>query len=103
MVYKKIEPKVWKPENKGDFIEGILISKAPSSKFPETQQYIIINAAEENITVYGTTILDDRMAAIKISSKIKIVFNGLEQNKKKQDVKMFDVFVDDGKPEVVKI
>ncbi len=103
MVYQKIEPKIWKPENKDDCIEGTLTSTAPSSKYPETQQYALLTSKGDNFTVYGTTVLDSRMEHVKIGSKVKIVYCGKEQNKKKQDVKMFDVFVDDGKPEVIKI
>jgi len=103
MAYQKIEPKNWKPETQGDCIEGTLTAKAPSLRYPETQQYGLLTIKGENFTIFGSTILDDRMEHVNVGNKIKMVFNGLIKNKKGQDTKTFDVFVDDGKPEVIKV
>ena len=103
MAFKKIEPKIWKPEKEGDCIEGILVERGQNPSYENTQIYCLSISPEIQITVYGTTILDDRMRYIKIGNKVKIVFQGIIKNKKNQDTKSFDVFLDDGLPEVVKV
>jgi len=89
--FQKIEPGVWKPVNAGDAIEGVLISIAESKRFGG-KVYHMESSKGEQIVVFGTTILDDRMGYIKPGEYCKIEFKGCVKNAKQQDTKMFEVF-----------
>lgn len=97
MGFKKIEPNVWKPEEKGDEIEGVLIRVQESSQFGNKVYNLEVDEEGTLIqkVVFGTTVLDDRMAYVKEGAKIKIVFCGVQKNKKGQDTKIFEVWKDD--------
>lgn len=94
MAYKEVNPTEWTYENDGDFIEGI---------FTRMQQNIGVNKAnlysvetQENVkTIWGSMILDSKMASIKAGDKIKITYQGLGESKGgKQPPKLFKVEVD---------
>ena len=95
----KIEPNVWKPTNDGDELVGIFITKEKGGQYNnwiyhfETKK----DNKTEQVTVFGTTVLIDRMSYVKEGSKVKIVNKGMQPNKKGQDTKIFDVFTT-GKP-----
>lgn len=92
--WEKVESNVWRPENKEDSIEGVLIAKEKSIDY-DTQVYTIEVKVKENIvrrTVYGTTVLDDRMKDIPVGKIIKIVYKG-EKQVKRGLTKLFEVFV----------
>jgi len=92
--WTKIEPGIWRPENEGDSIEGILVGVEDSPRF-DNKNYSLEVKREgkvEQITVFGTTVLDNKMKYAKIGNQVRIVFKGIEKNQKKQDVKIFDVF-----------
>ncbi len=89
--WQKIEPGVWKPENKGDSIIGVLISKEPKTE-DSSARYNIENQ-DGIFLVWGTTILDDRLRHVQIGQKLKIVFNGKTKNKRGQDLNLYEVAV----------
>ncbi len=77
MTYKEVgDPSVWTYENDGDFIEGVLINKQPDVGPNNSWLYTIENS-EGVFSVWGATILDSRMVAIKVGDKIKITYKGL--------------------------
>jgi len=90
--WKEIKPNIWKPEQPGDNITGVLISKDSDKGSFNSQSYAISNQNGEFL-VWGSTVLDDRMSYIEVGSKIKIEFVGEEANKKGQMVKIYKVFV----------
>jgi len=94
--WKKVEPgNVWKEENEGDSIEGTLKNIREGNY--ENKVYDI--ETEEGLrTVFGSVVLDDRMAQVELGQKIKIVFTGTSPSKVpgRNPTKLYDVFV---KPE----
>lgn len=100
MSWKKIEPKVWKPENPEDKIIGVLIAKE-ASKYQGTTNYSLevkIGEITDNVLVYGSTVLDDRMRVIQPGQMIKIIYKGTQQNQSGNPTKIFEVFVSDNEP-----
>lgn len=93
LVFKKIEPNVWKPEKEGDMIEGKLIKVEPSIQY-SSQIYSLETKTNGHVIVFGTTILDDKMCYVKVGDVIRIVYMGNKPSAKGQPTKMFDVFVD---------
>ena len=88
--WKEINPLSWKPENTGDIIEGVLLSKTPSKNY-DNQVYEIETANGEQKRVFGTTVLDNRMTFVNVGDNVRITYKGTEKNKKDQDVKIFKV------------
>jgi hypothetical protein len=99
MVFEKIENnKVWTPKKEGDFIEGVLISKEPSEKYPDNFVYNL-EVKDENgeiieKKVYGSSILNNIMDVVNLGSYIKIVYIGTKPSKKGADTKVFEVYID---------
>lgn len=89
--YEKVDPGVWKPETDGDSIEGVYIGKDT-----EVGQYDSTAYHMENLkgqwTIWGSTVLDDKMRYIKEGTQIKIVYKGKQKNSKGQETKMYEVY-----------
>jgi hypothetical protein len=92
--YKKVEDTIFKFEDEGDTIEGMLVGKEQSRNFSNMVYKILVESGE-TMTIFGTIILDQKMRAIKENDIVKIVFTGTQENKKKglNAIKLFDVFV----------
>lgn len=95
MAYKEVEPKIWKPEKDGDFIEGILVTRQENVGENKSMLYGL-ETPEGVKSVWGSTILDERMAFVKIGDKLKISFKGLAKEFKKgrNPAKIFKVEID---------
>ncbi len=94
MAYKEINPEYWTYENEGDFVEGILVSKQEEVGENKSQLYQI-ETTEGIKSVWGSVILDGRMALTKVGDKIKITYKGLGEAKSGRNApKLFKVEVD---------
>ncbi len=94
MVYKEVDPADWVYKNDGDFIEGILV-RVQENIGPNSTMLYSIETSEEMTNVWGATILDQKMALIKVGEKVKITYKGLAEAKSgKQPAKIFKVEVD---------
>lgn len=92
MVYKEIGtelPEVWKPEKKGDLIEGTLLKKKENCGPNKSALYILEIEFEDKTEkkgVWGSTVLDDKMDEISPGDKIKITYLGKEKTYHKYKV-----------------
>jgi len=95
MAYKEIDPDFWKYQKDGDFVEGVLIRKEEDVGENKSKMYSI--ETSEGITnVWGSVVLDSRMALAKVGSKIKITYKGLGEAKSgRNPPKIFKVEVDE--------
>ncbi len=94
MVYQEIDPTDWTYEKEGDFIEGILIRVQEKIGPNQSMLYSIENLKGMK-SVWGATILDSRMALVKVGEKIKITYKGLAKpTAGKKPAKIFKVEVD---------
>lgn len=91
MAWKNVEPEVWKPQTKGEQVEGVLVNVEPKGSDLSSKYYV------ETILgiklVFGSTVLDDRMKSIKVGEIVRITFEGNVENKRHQLVKIFKVEV----------
>lgn len=96
MVFKEVNPETWKPEKEGDFIEGILVTKQDNIGENKSKIYSLEISPAKFISVWGCTILDQRMEYVKEGSKIRITYKGLSEqtSKGKNPAKIFKVEVD---------
>ncbi len=95
MTYEEVsDPLVWTYENDGDFIEGVLVGKQPNVG-PNNSWIYTIETPEGVKSVWGATILDSRMVAVKVGDKLKITYKGLGEAKSGHNApKVFKVEVD---------
>lgn len=94
MAYKKIEDKIHKWAEKGDYIEGELVSSEESRTFGN-KVYKFKTEDDETIVVFGTAVLDSQMAGVELGDKVKIEYLGEKENKKKgqNSIKLFEVSI----------
>jgi len=94
MTYKEINPEMWVYDKDGDFIEGILVKK--EDEVGENKSWLYSIETPEGVkNVWGSAVLDTRMAFVKVGSKIKITFKGLGESKAGRNApKIFKVEVD---------
>ena len=94
MAYQEIDPKIWKYENEGDFIEGVLVLKQENVGDNNSRMYSI-KTSDEVLNVWGSAVLDSRMKLVSEGDKIKITFKGLGEAKGGHSApKIFKVEVD---------
>ena len=94
MAYEEINPTDWTYEKDGDFIEGILI-RQQTEIGPNKSMLYSIETPEGVKSVWGATLLDSRMALVKIGAKLKITYKGLGEAKAGHNApKIFKVEVD---------
>ena len=89
--YKEIETKVWKAENEGDRIEGVLIAKEPKTE-DIGAKYTIENK-KGAFLVWGSAILDDKMQQVKVGEELRITFDGQKDLGKKKKLNLYKVEV----------
>ena len=85
------QAKIWKENGAGDAIEGKLIDRRENGGKYGNESYTLEND-DGVFIVFGTTVLEDRMKSIAIDDLIRIVFKGIEKNKRDENIKIFEVF-----------
>jgi len=94
MAYEEINPTDWTYENDGDFIEGVLV-RVQENIGPNNSMLYSIETPEGVKSVWGATLLDSRMALVKMGNKLKITYKGkAEPQAGKNAAKIFKVEVD---------
>ena len=86
-----MEPEIWKYENKGDELEGVLVAKIPEGGKYGNESYVVENRAGR-FTVFATTVLKRLMKTVSIGDEIRIVFTGTKETDKDEDLKLFSIF-----------
>lgn len=103
MAYEEINPPTWIYTIEGDSIEGILLDKQENVG-PNDAMLYSLETSEGVKNVWGATILDQRMAFVKVGVKLKITYKGLGEKKPGQNApKIFKVEVDNGLEEEVPV
>ncbi len=90
--WELVEPGVWKPENAGDEIVGVLVNVEPADDAANIGARYYLENTQGRFFIWGTAVLDDRMKYVKIGQLVKIVFQGKVNNKRGQTVNMFKVY-----------
>ena len=89
--FNPVEPGIWKHENEGDSIFGVLISTEPKDEANDLSAKYYIETVTGMMMVWGSAVLDDRMKLVKIGTPIRITYKGKKQNAKGRDFKVFTV------------
>lgn len=78
---EKVETKMWEPEAVGESIEGSYIDKEEDVGQYKSNLYTIKNKEGEEVKFWGSTVLDDLMGKVPLSSEVKIIFQGKQPSK----------------------
>lgn len=82
----------WKPENKGDTIQGLYTAKKENVGVNNSNIYLIhVDGQDEPTSVWGSTVLDTKFQEISIGAEVKIEFLGKVRSKAPQPYKDFKV------------
>jgi len=90
MEMEEIQPNTWLPKKDGDFVEGKLVSKNENVGPNESRTYYLEKDGEQ-VMLWGSTVLDNRMDFVEIGDYVRITFKGTQKNTKGQDTKIFKV------------
>ena len=81
--YKTSEGNYWKPSKEGEALEGLYIKLDEHVGENDSNMYFIERLDNhEVVQVWGTTILDMRMAVVKIGQQVRITYKGLGEKGK---------------------
>ena len=89
--WKEMETGVWNPEP-GNSIEGILLKKEEKKEDQSAKYHLEIKPGEQ-MMLWGSAILDDRMVGVHIGDKIRITLKEIKQLDKKKTLKIYKVEV----------
>lgn len=90
--FKAIEPVVWKAEQAGDSITGQLVRKI-EREGELSARYFLLCDDGSNRFVWGSTVMDDRMALVPVGYFVRITFVEQTKNSKGQPLNVFKVEV----------
>ena len=94
MAFEEVETGLWKPENKGDSIKGVLI-KVEKDVGTNNSNLYTLEVDNKPIGVWGSAILDPKMVTAQIGDFMKIEYDGLGEAKAGHSApKLFKVFID---------
>lgn len=83
----------WKPENEGDTLVGTLKAIKTNVGQNDSNVYVFeeVADAEEDVSVWGSAVLDSKFEEIPVGSRVKIEFLGRVKGKGPQPYKDFKV------------
>ena len=73
-------PKMWNWEDDGEKVEGELVKVEPNVGKNESNVYTIKLEGGEEVGIWGTAVLDSRLADIEVGTKIQIIYKGKKKN-----------------------
>lgn len=92
--WKESTGNAWKPTKEGDEVEGLLIGVEENVGANGSKMYHLELADHTTLDIWGTTVLDMRMAVVKVGEEVRIIYDGLAEKATggKQKAKLFRVF-----------
>ena len=83
----------WKPTKKGDEIQGVLVKVELEVGVNKSTLYYLEESGKGVTQVWGTTVLDSRMAPVKVGQEVLITYLGEAEKGGvgKNKPKLFDV------------
>lgn len=100
--WKSVEPGIWKPQEEGDSITGVLLAKEPADKENNMSAKYRLENQEGFWLVWGCATLDERLSLVELGSKVKITYKGKKELGKGKTLNIYrvDVAVESKEPEV---
>jgi len=95
MAYEEVNPTNWEYKKEGESIEGFFVRSQKDVGVNKSFLYSL-ETSQGIKNVWGSVILDEKMALVKLGDKIRITYKGLskETSKGKKPAKLFKVEID---------
>lgn len=90
--WQKVETQSWKHEKAGDEIEGTLLGIRTNVGEFNSKVYDLKTPDGKQISIFGSTVLDDKLIYAEIGQQIKIIFKGKIKGQNKKEYNDYDVF-----------
>ncbi len=82
----------WKPENKGDTVQGIYKAKKENVGINSSNVYMLqVKGVDDLVSVWGSTVLDTKFEEIETGSEVRIEYLGDVKGKGPKPYKDFKV------------
>jgi len=96
MTFKEVNPNTWTYEKENDAIEGILVRAEKEVGPNKSMLYSLEVSPGVFKSVWGATVLDQKMCLVQVGSKIRITYLGHAEKKagSKNPAKLFKVEID---------
>lgn len=78
---KKEKVNIWDPAASGQSIQGIFIDKEEEVGQYKSNMYTLRQENNEEIKIWGSTVLDSLMEKVPFGSEARITFNGTQPSK----------------------
>ena len=75
--WKESTGNFWKPEKEGDSVQGLLVKVEEKVGPNESMLYHLEQKGGEPVQVWGSTVLNSRMAPVKEGQEVRITYKGL--------------------------
>ena len=89
--FKEVTADAWKPEQEGDSITGVY--QHMEERSGDISEKYFLKCGEEDIFVWGSTILNSIMKRIKVGQEVRITFKGKGTTKTGRDLNIYKVEV----------
>lgn len=94
MAFEKVEVNTWKPQEENEEVVGIFL-RAEDDVGANNSMLYHIEVEEKPIAIWGSAVLDTKMAAVKRGDSIKIIYLGKGEAKGGHNApKLYDVYID---------
>lgn len=90
--WREINTNVWKPEKEGDVIIGQLVRKVEGKEEASSKYYLELEGGRV-LFLWGSAILDDRLALVQVGMYVRVTYEGKAENRKGQPLNMYKVEV----------
>ena len=73
-------PKMWDWETDGEKVEGELVKVDTGVGKNESNVYTIKAEDGEEVGIWGTAVLDNRLSGVEVGTKVQIIYKGKRKN-----------------------
>lgn len=80
--YKDVTESFWNPEKENDFVEGVLKLIKNEVGQNKSRMYVI-KTKNGIVNIWGSKVLDEKMALVNLDDEIKIIYLGEKSGKRK--------------------
>lgn len=84
----------WKPENEGDEVSGVFLEVRENVGANKSNIYTLQQADGSRVGVWGSAVIDNRMASIPVGDQVRIVYLGKAPSKTpgRSAYKQFEIY-----------
>lgn len=93
--FRTIGPEMWKPQKAGESVEGQYVDKKENQGTESNSTIYTLEKDGKRTMVWGSVILNERMAVARIGEYVRLTFNGKKSIAGGHSVNLFTVEVEE--------